>query len=146
MRFFASPGAGRSRRYVNLNTTKEKTLGTNLVEREILQERCSGWVGMEDSEHFLTCIGKKLLRIPRIGDRLTLLGVADDTQKRSESISSVKAFPSSLQLDMSQVDVGNVPNENPPHFEHTLPLVRCPYGTTASVVDLEQKCEPNTVR
>lgn len=65
-----------------LQYDREKKLGTNFVEREILQERRSGWVSMEDSQHFLPCIGKKLLRIPRIGDRLTLLGVADDdTQK-----------------------------------------------------------------
>lgn len=106
MRFFASPGAGRSRQYVNFNTTKEKTLGTNLVEREILQERCSGWVGMEDSEHFLTCIGKKLLCIPRIGDRLTLLGVADDTQKRSESISSVRPLQAHFNLICRRLTLG----------------------------------------
>jgi hypothetical protein len=42
-----------------------------------------------------------------------------------------------LQFDVAEVDVWNIANKDPAYFEYTFPFVRCPYGTTPSVVNLK---------
>lgn len=66
---------------------------TNLVECEILQKRCSSGVSVEDSKHLLSSVGKELLSIARVGDRLALLCVAkQEISKRSEIEGSATHF------------------------------------------------------
>jgi hypothetical protein len=90
-------------------------------------------VGIEDSQHLLTCIRKKLLRIAGICDRLAFLRV---TGVASQYTTHLAYEQIALQFDVAQVDVGDVPDENPPHFEYTLPLVRGPYCAASGVIDL----------
>jgi hypothetical protein len=52
-------------------------VSTNLIESKVLQERRSGGVGEKDTQHLLTGVRKQFLGISRVGDRLSLLGVAE---------------------------------------------------------------------
>lgn len=40
----------------------------------------------------------------------------------------------SLESDVSEVGIGNVPDKYPANFEHTLPLIRGPDGATSSII------------
>lgn len=44
-----------------------------------------------------------------------------------------------LQSNMAQARVGNVANEDPSNLEDTLPLIRCPDGAAATVIDLTER-------
>lgn len=48
---------------------------------------------------------------------------------------------SSLQLDVTEVHVGNVSNKYPSNFENAFPLVRRPHGAAPRVVDLHSALE-----
>ena len=48
-----------------------------------------------------------------------------------------KGKEDTLQSDMTQLGVWNVPNEDPFDAEDTLPLIRCPYITATSIIDLK---------
>ena len=55
---------------------KDVEILNHLIEGEILKERRSCWVRMEDPQHLLASIGKQLLGISGVGDRLPFLRVA----------------------------------------------------------------------
>lgn len=52
---------------------------------------------------------------------------------------------SSLQLDVTEVHVGNVSNEYPSHFENAFPLVGRPHSAAPRVVDLYSALEYSTL-
>lgn len=57
------------------------------------------------------------------------------------SNTSSKYHRDKLQANMTKVCVWNVTNEDPSDLEDTFPLVRCPDGTTACIVNLVGRCE-----
>lgn len=111
-----------------------KRNATNLVEREILQKRSPGWVRVEDPQHFLTCIREEFLCITGICDRLAFLRIARATCQYTSILPVGERI--ALQLDVPEVDIGDIPNEYPPHFENTFPFVRGPHCAASGVIDL----------
>ena len=41
-----------------------------------------------------------------------------------------------LQSNVAEARIWDVADEDPSHFEDTLPFVRCPHGAASSVIDL----------
>jgi hypothetical protein len=91
-------------------------------------------MGMEDPQHLLTCVREEFLCITGICDRLAFLRIAMAACQYTSTLSAGEQII--LQLDVSQVDIGDIPNEYPPHFENTFPLVRGPHRAASSVIDL----------
>lgn len=89
---------------------------------------------MENPKHLLASFGEELLSVSRIGHRFPLLGVTARKMRRSWVWRHIGRYI--LELDVPQVDIGNVPDKNPPNFEHTLPFVGCPHRATPSVIHL----------
>lgn len=115
----------------------DKVIGTDLVESEILKKGRPRWVSMEDTKHLLASFRKQFLSITRIRNGLTLLSIAVNRfSKKPKGRENRDENP--LQSDMAKRSIGNIPDENPPNFEHTLPLVGCPNGTAPRVIDRSQ--------
>ena len=89
---------------------------------------------MENPEHLLASFGEELLSVSRIGHRFPLLSVTAREMHMSWMWRHIRRYI--LELDVPQVHIGNVPDKNPPNFEHTFPFVGCPHRAALGVIHL----------
>lgn len=109
--------------------------GKYFIISEILQQRGSSRVADKNSKHLLSGFRKKLLSISRIRHRLTFLSITAELKVRIKGEKNLNRVRGLLETDVPKVSIGNIPDENPSHFEDAFPFIWGPNSATASIID-----------
>lgn len=108
------------------------------VEGKVLQERGTCRMSEENAEHFVPGFREQFLRITRVGHWLAFLGVTKGFCGQYEGLENSHIINDTLESNVPQHCIGDIPHENPSDLENTFPLIRCPDSTAPRIVDRSQ--------
>lgn len=94
-------------------------------------------MGEENAEHFVACFWEQFLRITGIGHGLAFLRVTKGFAL-ARRLWEKNTIGDTLEPDVPQYCIRDVPYKDPPNLEDTFPFVRRPDSTATGVVDGSQ--------